>query len=197
MVPFRPPSKFVVWFGPTPPSPGSRTRGRSGTSPLLSVNTMEPEDRTNISLIHSDILRLSTFTIFILVRSLLITMSPLTRGQEGDLDRTRSLVEWAHSLAYKDLPVEVVDRTKMFFVDWIGCAIAGRDHVSVRSMVQYSKVMGPETGACEIVGYPEQLTSAAFASLVNAASSHVVEQDDLHNSSMMHPVRPCSSFMGM
>jgi 2-methylcitrate dehydratase PrpD len=27
-----------------------------------------------------------------------------------------------------------------------------------------------------------------MVALVNGASSHVVEQDDLHNSSMMHPV---------
>ncbi|EXJ53395.1 uncharacterized protein A1O5_13384 [Cladophialophora psammophila CBS 110553] len=101
--------------------------------------------------------------------------------------RLERLVHWAHSLTYERLPADVVDRTKAFFIDWLACAVAGRGHVSVTSMVEYAKTMGPSTGKCEVIGFPDLTTSAAFASLINGASSHVVEQDDLHNSSMMHP----------
>ncbi|KAL4777987.1 hypothetical protein BJX76DRAFT_363155 [Aspergillus varians] len=104
-----------------------------------------------------------------------------------DNTRTRALVEWAVSLKFDNLPANVVDRTKDFFVDTLACTVAGRDHIAVTSMLEYAKKMGPADGKCEIVGVPGFRTSPAFASLVNGASAHVVEQDDLHNSSMMHP----------
>src|SRR3546814_10373746 len=46
--------------------------------------------------------------------------------------------------------------------------------------------MGPADGPARILGNG-QSSSAYFAALVNAASSHLVEQDDLHNSSVLHP----------
>jgi 2-methylcitrate dehydratase PrpD len=46
--------------------------------------------------------------------------------------------------------------------------------------------MGPASGPASIL-VNGQGTSAYFAALVNAASSHLVEQDDLHNSSVLHP----------
>lgn len=49
--------------------------------------------------------------------------------------------------------------------------------------------MGPSSGKSELIDGSQTLTtSPAFASLINAAASHVVEQDDLHNRSIMHPV---------
>ncbi|KAL2837827.1 hypothetical protein BJX68DRAFT_249490 [Aspergillus pseudodeflectus] len=114
-------------------------------------------------------------------------MSEKTASTKVLSRHSRALVEWAVGLTFEDLPGDVVDRTKDFFVDWLGCAIAGREHISVKSMVEYAKAMGPVSGNCELVGFPDFRTSPAFAALVNAASSHVVEQDDLHNSSMMHP----------
>ncbi len=46
--------------------------------------------------------------------------------------------------------------------------------------------MGPASGpVCILVN--GRGTSPYFAALVNAASSHLVEQDDLHNSSVLHP----------
>ncbi|BCS21137.1 MmgE/PrpD family protein [Aspergillus puulaauensis] len=101
--------------------------------------------------------------------------------------RTRTLVEWALSLKYDTLPNAVINRTKDFFVDTLACAVAGRDHIAVTSMLEYAKKMGPADGKCEIIGFPDVRTSPAFAALVNGASAHVVEQDDLHNSSVMHP----------
>lgn len=101
--------------------------------------------------------------------------------------RTRTLVEWALSLNYDTLPDAVINRTKDFFVDTLACAVAGRDHIAVTSMLEYAKKMGPADGRCEIIGFPDVRTSPAFAALVNGASAHVVEQDDLHNSSVMHP----------
>ncbi|KAL4928900.1 MmgE/PrpD family protein [Aspergillus undulatus] len=103
------------------------------------------------------------------------------------LTRTQTLAKWATNLKYTHLPAPVISRTKDFFADTLACAVAGRGHIAVTSMLGYSKKMGPDSGKCEIIGFPETRTSAAFAALVNGASAHVVEQDDLHNRSMMHP----------
>lgn len=99
-----------------------------------------------------------------------------------------NLASWASSLTFAGLPSDVVSRTKSFYLDWLASALAGRNHISVTSMVKLIKTQGPAKGKCEIVGFPDYTTSPIFAALVNGASSHVVEQDDLHNSSMMHPV---------
>ncbi|KAL4803075.1 hypothetical protein BDV18DRAFT_146204 [Aspergillus unguis] len=103
------------------------------------------------------------------------------------ITRTRALANWAVGLKYTDLPPPVINRTKDFFVDTLACAVAGREHIAVTSMLEYSRRMGPSDGKCELIGFPGVKTSPAFAALVNGASAHVVEQDDLHNSSMMHP----------
>lgn len=104
--------------------------------------------------------------------------------------RTEKLAQWAADVQYQNIPKDVVERTKELFLDWLGCAIAGRHHPAVLAIARYATEMGPSTGKkSEFVdGSLGFLTTPAFAALVNGASSHVVEQDDLHNRSMMHPV---------
>jgi 2-methylcitrate dehydratase PrpD len=46
--------------------------------------------------------------------------------------------------------------------------------------------MGPSEGPSEIL-VSRRRTSPLFAALVNGASSHVVEQDDVHNGAVFHP----------
>lgn len=110
-------------------------------------------------------------------------------SQPSGKTRTENLAEWATKFEFTDIPQDVVEKTKEFFLDWLGCTIAGRHHPAVSVMARFAAQMGPSEGKSELVdGSLGFSTSAAFASLVNAASSHVVEQDDLHNRSIMHPV---------
>lgn len=103
--------------------------------------------------------------------------------------RTEHLASWAANLKFTDLPEDVIQKTKGFFVDWLGCTVAGRHHPAVSAIARFASQMGPSSGKSELVdGSLGFNTSPAFASLVNGASSHVVEQDDLHNRSIMHPV---------
>lgn len=107
----------------------------------------------------------------------------------ADETRTERLASWAANLQYSDIPQHVVQKTKDFFLDTLGCAIAGRHHPAVKAMARFAVQMGPSNGNSELIdGSLNFTTSPAFASLVNGASSHVVEQDDLHNRSIMHPV---------
>lgn len=116
-------------------------------------------------------------------------MASVSTNSPSGETRTQRLATWAANLRYSDIPPEVVQKTKDFFLDTLGCTVAGRHHPAVTAMARFAVQMGPSNGKCELVdGDLKFTTSPAFASLVNGASSHVVEQDDLHNSSIMHPV---------
>ena len=99
---------------------------------------------------------------------------------------TRDLAAYLTGLRYEDLPGEVVERTKEFFLDWAASALAGRGARPVRALEALAETMGPYDGPSEIL-ISRRRTSPLFAALVNGAASHVVEQDDVHNGAVFHP----------
>lgn len=99
---------------------------------------------------------------------------------------TQDLASYLASLRYEDLPGEVVERTKEFFLDWVASALAGRGARPVCALEAFMKIMGPDDGPSEIL-VSRRRTSPLFAALVNGAASHVVEQDDVHNGAVFHP----------
>lgn len=99
---------------------------------------------------------------------------------------TRTLCEFLSGIRYEDVPQAVVLRTEDLFLDWFASALAGRTGRPVRTMEQFATLMGPHHGKAELLT-SRQRTSSFFAALVNGAASHFVEQDDLHNSSVLHP----------
>ena len=99
---------------------------------------------------------------------------------------TRTLCEFLSALRYEDIPPAVVARTEELFLDWLASALAGKGARPTRVMEQFAQEMGPPSGPCEVLT-SRRRTSPVFAALVNGAASHFVEQDDLHNSSVLHP----------
>jgi len=99
---------------------------------------------------------------------------------------TQELATFLARLQFSGLPEEPVLRTKECFLDWIGSALAGKNAKAVTILEDFAQAMGPKRGTSEIL-VSRRPTSPFFAALVNAASSHVVEQDDLHNLSVLHP----------
>jgi 2-methylcitrate dehydratase PrpD len=99
---------------------------------------------------------------------------------------TRELATFLSALRFDDLPDEVVERTKELFLDWVASALAGKNARPVRIFERFAETMGPAEGPSEILP-SRRRTSPLFAAMVNAAASHVVEQDDLHNASVFHP----------
>lgn len=102
------------------------------------------------------------------------------------MNHTQALAAFLAELSYPQLPAAVVDRTEDLFLDWLGSALAGAGARPVPLFERYAERMGPADGAARILANGRG-TSAYFAALVNGASSHLVEQDDLHNSSVLHP----------
>ena len=99
---------------------------------------------------------------------------------------TRVLCEFLSALRYEDLPQTVVARTEELFLDWFASALAGRSARPVQIIERFAGEMGPTDGPSELLTSRSR-TSPFFAALVNGAASHFVEQDDLHNSSVLHP----------
>lgn len=96
------------------------------------------------------------------------------------------LSEFLAGVHYADLPQPVVARTEELFLDWFASCVAGKGARPVTILEKFSRRMGPVDGSSELLA-SRRRTSPLFAALVNGASSHVVEQDDLHNSSVLHP----------
>lgn len=97
-----------------------------------------------------------------------------------------ALAEFAAGLRFEDLPPAVVARTEEVFLDWAASALAAKGLHPIPQFEAFARAMGPAEGRAEIL-VSRARSSAYFAVWVNAASSHLVEQDDLHNSSVLHP----------
>lgn len=96
------------------------------------------------------------------------------------------LAAFAATLNHADIPRDVMARTEDLFVDWLGSALAGKFAEPVQTIAAFARRMGPSEGPSEIL-MDRSSSSPLFAALVNGASSHVAEQDDVHNGSVFHP----------
>ncbi len=99
---------------------------------------------------------------------------------------SQALSEFLASVRYEDIPAPVVARTEELFLDWFASALAGKGARPVMTIDAFATAMGPQDGKAENL-LTRRRTSPFFAALVNGAASHFVEQDDLHNSSVLHP----------
>jgi len=97
-----------------------------------------------------------------------------------------TLSEFLCAIEYDAIPHAVVLRTEDLFLDWFASALAGKGARPTRVMEQFAAEMGPSSGPSEIL-VSRKRNSPLFAALINGAASHFVEQDDLHNSSVLHP----------
>src|ERR1700728_3590514 len=96
------------------------------------------------------------------------------------------LAEFASTLEFAKIPEPVVRRCEALMLDWFGSALAGKGMRPVQTIEAFAAAMGPSEGPSEVLA-SRRSTSPLFAAMVNAASSHVAEQDDVHNGSVFHP----------
>jgi 2-methylcitrate dehydratase PrpD len=88
-------------------------------------------------------------------------------------------------LTYRDLSQPQVSKLKIYFLDWLGSAIAGKNETPVQIILEVIRDLGgtPESTIIANQSYGNCL----LAALANGASSHMVEMDDLHRESILHP----------
>ncbi|MCL6575710.1 MmgE/PrpD family protein [Kyrpidia sp.] len=110
-----------------------------------------------------------------------------------ELSLTEELARWIEQVDYAQLPTEVVERTKVSILDWLGNVLAGSTTPPARMIHQLIQGQGgiPQVtvlgGALGDEPGRWLRTSVLWAVLANGGSSHVVELDDVHKGAILHP----------
>lgn len=114
--------------------------------------------------------------------------------QEADLgvpQVTRILAEWVVDLQNDDIPAAVRREGVRTFVNWVGCAVGGASHETTERVLAAVTPLSGEKVA-SVLGRVERL-DPAHAALVNGISSHVLDYDDTHLKTVIHPAGPVAS----
>jgi len=86
-----------------------------------------------------------------------------------------------------DIPNLVINAAKYLTLDWLGSAIAGTRTEPGRKLLDYAAAQ--EGRGATVIGLGAE-RNADLAALVNGGLSHIVEMDDLHRASVLHPAAP-------
>lgn len=100
---------------------------------------------------------------------------------------TRTLTDFITDIRFEDLGKETVEYTKMCVEDLIGVSIAGKGALAeqIWSKYYFDGTQQPAQATCWSEGFAkgEYHKVAAY----NAACSHLLDLDDVHNTSITHP----------
>jgi 2-methylcitrate dehydratase PrpD len=111
-------------------------------------------------------------------------------SQTSDASRevTRMLAQFIVSSGFEDLPAPVRHEAARTLLNWVGCAVGGSRHDTVaNAMAALSPFFGP--GQATLFGRGER-ADVLHASLLNGISSHVLDFDDTHIETAIHPAAP-------
>src|SRR5574337_1683388 len=98
------------------------------------------------------------------------------------------LATFIFDVNYETLSADAQAMARLCVLDWLGSVYAGKGARPAVAMLLVAKSLG---GNPEATLLPDGSRSSAYmAALVNAAASHVVEMDDLHKESILHPAAP-------
>ena len=104
---------------------------------------------------------------------------------------TAILARYVNASRFEALPAAVVHEARRALVNWAGCAIGASGHPTVD--IAWN-AMRPFAGAAQatLLGRGER-TDILNAALVNGISSHVLDFDDTHPDTFVHPSGPVAS----
>src|SRR3546814_2210422 len=104
---------------------------------------------------------------------------------------TARLAEWITGLDAAAIPAEVRAEGVRTFVNWVGCAVGGATHETAdRALTAVEPFSGPRKAT--VLGRPEKL-DALHGALLNGITSHVLDYDDTHLTTIIHPPGPVAS----
>lgn len=104
---------------------------------------------------------------------------------------TAELADWIVGLKAGDIPEKVRREGLRTFVNWMGCAVGGSDHETVdHALAAVTPFAGKATST--VIGRGDRL-DAPHAALINGISSHVLDFDDTHLKTIIHPAGPVAS----
>lgn len=109
----------------------------------------------------------------------------------NDTEITKRLADWVVDLSADAIPADVRTEGVRTFVNWLGCAVGGASHETVdRALDAVRLFSGPKRA--QVMGRAERLDEL-HAALVNGISSHVLDYDDTHLKTIIHPAGPVVS----
>ena len=75
-----------------------------------------------------------------------------------------------------NIPNDVYDQSKICFLDWLSCVVAGNEEPIVKKMKRYAQTIGGNKQASILM--TGEKTSVLNATIVNAAAAHIMGNDD-------------------
>jgi 2-methylcitrate dehydratase PrpD len=108
-----------------------------------------------------------------------------------DTEITKRLARWTVDLTAEQIPAEVRAEGVRTFVNWLGCAVGGAEHETVDRALDAVQQFSGEARA-QVIGRSERLDEL-HAALINGISSHVLDYDDTHLKTIIHPAGPVAS----
>lgn len=106
-------------------------------------------------------------------------------------DVTYRLGSWAASAAASDIPEDVRYEGVRSFVNWLGCAVGGAREPAVERAIAALGQFSSNAGTA-VLGRAERFDAMTTA-LINGISSHVLDYDDTHLKTIIHPAGPVAS----
>ncbi len=109
----------------------------------------------------------------------------------GTPNVTEILTDWVVETGGSDIPEAVRAEGLRTFVNWVGCAVGGASHETVDAAL---RALTPFSGTptSTILGRTEKM-DALHAALLNGITSHVLDYDDTHLKTIIHPAGPVAS----
>ena len=98
---------------------------------------------------------------------------------------TAEIARRAAALAWRDLPDDLVERTKQCLLDWFAVTVAGAQEELTDILIREALEDGAK-GAATLVGRKERVLPST-AALVNGAASHALDYDDVNFAMGGHP----------
>ena len=104
---------------------------------------------------------------------------------------TRELARYALDARAADMPDAVHHEALRSILNWVGCAVGGSRHEAVERSL--AALLPFSAGAqCTLLGRRERI-DALHAALINGMSAHVLDFDDTHLRTLLHPSVPVAS----
>jgi 2-methylcitrate dehydratase PrpD len=100
---------------------------------------------------------------------------------------TRQLAEFLSSTFWDDLSPAVIEDARRSVLDWLGSALAGALEPPARIAQDVAAGLGRSN---ESTIFAARRGSAAAAAFANGVASHILELDDVHKGSTLHPAAP-------
>ncbi|PIV23071.1 MAG: MmgE/PrpD family protein [Deltaproteobacteria bacterium CG03_land_8_20_14_0_80_45_14] len=101
---------------------------------------------------------------------------------------TRKLAKFIYQTSYKDIPENVIEQSKLLFLDWLGVTLAGSREKIAAILLNFLEEVdgGHSLSQATLIGKGLK-TDILKASLINGAVSHALDLDDYHGPVLAHP----------